>query len=90
MLDQLVREIDPFLLGYKGHQILLDFVGALFTGQPKSCRQPRNVRIDDDSRNAESIAQYYICSFSSYSRQFDQCLEVRRHLAVKPVGQNLA
>ncbi len=90
MVDDLVGESDPTILGDDLHQLLLDFFGCFTFGETKAAGDAQYMRIDDDTfRLAEANAQNHICCFSSSAGDGDEFSEGLRNLTVE-VADDLA
>jgi len=90
MVDDLMGEGDPPILGDDLHQLLLDFFGCFTFGEAKAAGDAQYMRIDDDTfRHAETNAQNHIRCFSSSAGDGDEFSEGLRNLTIE-VGDDLA
>ena len=70
MDDQTVRKARPFVRRKYPGQIALDLRGIFGARETKAPRNPFAVSVDDDPRDAESMAENYVRCFSAHARQF--------------------
>ena len=91
VLDHAMAQRDPLAFRQLSHQVAFDFFGVFFPGQAEPSTEPADVRVDHDARgDAERCAQHHIGGFSADAGQFDQLVELLRHLAVVAFEQRLA
>ena len=83
---ELVAEEGPAFLGDQLHQVELQLDRIGMPRQSHQPRQPNHVRIGNDARYAEGIAEDYIGGFTPHSRQTDQLLHTAGDLSLVLFG----
>ena len=88
MPDHLMGKFHPALLGDQGHQVELNLYRVLLTGEPQALGHPAHVGVHYETRDAEGVAQDDVGRLPADPRQFDQVIQVSRHLAAELLNQN--
>lgn len=87
MVDDLVREGDPVILGNDLHQLLLDLLGGVAFGQFEAVGDAENVRIDHYAFGlAKADAENHIGCFAGCAGNGGQLCNGLRDLATELLG----
>lgn len=91
MSDQPVGKHDPMAFGDQSGEIAFDRLGRSVFGQSQPLREPRDMRVHDYARgDAESVAEYHVCSFSSDTAEGKQIVHSLRDAAAVFVDDSAA
>ena len=89
-MDDLVRELNPFILRQNLCEVLLDLDWICVLGQVQSRCDSLDVRIDDDTRSdAEARTEHDVGSLTGGSGDGEQLLHILRNLSTE-IGKYLA
>src|SRR4029453_17046036 len=86
--DEEGREGGPVLARHKPHEIALDLARVVLAREPEPLREAADVRVDDGSLPRAAPRRNAVGRLPSRSREPDEVLELRRHLAVELLDED--
>jgi len=90
VLDELMAEVEPPVFGDEIHEIALDFFRVFVLGQAQTLTHTPDVRVDNDARNAESVAKDCVGGLAADPGQLNQGVKVCGNPTVKPLTKYAA